>query len=672
MPFLRKAFPYLAIALGLASLAWAVSFNSLPTADLSFNNGDEVKTVDPAKATGQPEHRILTALFEGLLQNIPDPAGKQPDGNTPIIQAPAVAERYELSADGRTYTFHIRKGAQWSDGTPLTAEDFVWSWRRLLHPETASEYAYQLNYVVGAEAYNSSQLKPGDRVEVELNDRPFKDSDDRTFPRGTMLRGILLKTIKPPEPQIAKETPEKKKREIMAQWREKWAHLVEIKPEETGKGGTRLVQWDKPGKQAVFSQNPAPPEIESSEEIVKCKYVLVDFESTVAIKSPDSLTLVVKLVNPTPFFKELVAFYPLFPVNRACVEKYGSPGWTKPGRIVSNGPFLLHTRRIRDRIRLAKNPNYWNAEQVRLNTVDAYPVKSETTCLNMYLSGQLDWGYPVPSVVIPDLKGRPDYISAPMFTTYFYRCNVNRPPLNIVLVRRALNLAINKREIVESVTRAGQLPATSFVPPGMPGYPQPQADIDYERDVIKARRLLSEAGFPDGKGFPKIQVLFNTQETHRTIAEVVQSNWKNNLGIDVELRNLEWKVFLSSLTKKDYQVARSAWVADYSDPNTFLDMFVTDGPNNQTGWSNAEYDRLIREAAKEADEQERIAMLRQAEEILLTEQPILPIYSYVSNNLVKPYVKGFSANVRDDHPLHLLWIDKDEKERFLRGEQAKP
>lgn len=671
MPFLRKAFPYLAIALGLASLAWAVSFNSLPPADFSFNNGDEVKTVDPQKATGQPEHRILTALFEGLLQNVPDPAGKQPDGNTPIIQAPGVADRYELSADRRTYTFHIRKNAKWSDGSPLTPADFVWSWRRLLHPETASEYAYQLNYIVGAQAYNASEVKAGDRVEVELDDRPYKDVDDRTFPQGTLRRGILIRTVKPPEPRIPEGTPDKKKRELTAGWREKWAHIVEIKPTSQGKNGSG-VSWEEKGEQFTYSQNPSPDETPSSQEIRKCKHVLVDFDSTVAIKAPNDETLVVSLTNPTPYFKELVAFYPLYPVNRRCVEEFGSPGWTKPGRIISNGAFVLQSRRIRDRIRLHKNPNYWDAEHVKLNVIDAYPVKSETTCLNMYLSGQLDWGYPVPSVVIPDLKGRTDYLSAPMFTTYFYRCNVTRPPMDNVLVRRALNLAINKREIVESVTRAGQLPATSFVPPGMPGYTQPKGDINYERDVTEARRLLGEAGYSDGKGFPKIQVLFNTQEGHRTIAEVIQSNWKNNLGIDVELRNLEWGVFLSSLTKKDYQVARSAWVADYSDPNTFLDMFVTDGPNNQTGWSNAEYDKLIHDAAFEADEKKRMAMLLRAENILLSEQPILPIYSYVSNNMVKPYVKGFTSNVRDDHPLQLMWIDQDEKKRFLRGEARKP
>lgn len=643
-PQLRKAFPSFAIAVCIAGIAWAVSFTAVPPADFSFNNGDDVKTLDPAKATGQPEHRVLHAIFEGLMQNLPDPSGPGPDGNTPLIVGPGVAERYELADDGKTYTFHLRQNAQWSDGTPLTAHDFVWSWQRLLHPETMSEYAYQLKYVVGAEQYNAGDVHEGDRVEVELADRP---SSVQTFPRGTIVRGILKSIVKPPEPKATGERSE---------WLKSWTYVVEVKPQKDGQ-----VDWEAAGEERAFSRKSGNAAAGHG-KVEPCQIVLLDFATQVAVQATDDRTLVVRLNSPTPYFIELTAFYPLFPVQRACVEEFGSPGWTKPGKIVSNGAYLLESRRLGNRIRLVKNPRYWDAARVQLNVIDAYPVKSETTALNMYLRGQLDWGYPVPNVVVPKLQGRPDYVSGPMFTTYFYRCNVTRPPLDNPLVRRALNMAIDKRKIVEHVTKAGQLPATSFVPPGMPGYTQPQGE---SFDIAKARELLAEAGYPRGQGFPKIQILFNTMDAHRAIAEVVQRDWKDNLGIDVELRNLEWGVFLESLSKKDYVVARSAWVADYSDPNTFLDMFVTGGPNNQTGWSNVAYDQLIRDAAREPDSAKRMDMLRKAEELFLREQPILPIYSYVSNNMVQPYVKGFFPNVRDEHPLHLLSIDQEEKRAYL-------
>ena len=213
---------------------------------------------------------------------------------------------------------------------------------------------------------------------------------------------------------------------------------------------------------------------------------------------------------------------------------------------------------------------------------------------------------------------------------------------------------IDKKKIVEQVTKAGNVPARSFVPPGIDNYTSAMGDMF---DVSKARRLLAEAGFPGGRNFPAIRILFNTSDMHKDIAQVIQQDWKEHLGVNVQLENYEWRTFLATLSQKDYEVARSGWIGDYPDPNTFLDMFVTDGANNQTNWSNARYDELIEQAKFEPDYQKRLGLLTEAEQILMDEQPIIPIYFYVSKNLVKPHVLGFSSNVQDVHPLHILKLD---------------
>jgi oligopeptide transport system substrate-binding protein len=399
--------------------------------------------------------------------------------------------------------------------------------------------------------------------------------------------------------------------------------------------------------------------------VERCRHVLPDFDGQVGVRAVDDQTLVVTLDHPTPYFLHLVAFFPLYPVPRQCVERHGSPQWTRPENLVQSGPYQIAFRRIRDRIRLVRNPRYWNASAVQLEVIDALAVNSATTNLNMYLNGEVDWIASVPNAMIPQLRQRQDFLTAPMLTTYFYRVNVTRPPLDDRRVRAALNLAIDKRQICEAVTRGGQVPARGFVPPGIAGYHGAETG---EFDVPQARRLLAEAGYPGGRGLRKLQLLYNTSEAHQDIAEVVQQQWKSHLGIDVELRNLEWGVYLDAVTKREYDIARAGWIGDYPDPNTFLDMFVTGGTNNQTGWGDARYDQLIREAQTTPDPHTRLAQLAEAETILMRELPILPIYFYVSINMVRPYVRGFAANILDVHPLHLLEVDAEEKDRILRGE----
>jgi oligopeptide transport system substrate-binding protein len=659
----RNLFPYVALALGIGALAWAVSFGTLPPADLSFHNGDEVKTVDPSKATGQPEHRVMTSLFEGLYREWPlgyevDEEGNiinwpEPDenGNYPLEAAPAVAKSCDISEDGRVYTFQIREEAKWSDGSPFVADDFVWSWRRTLHPETASQYAYQLWYLEGAKAYTTAEVKPGDPVEIEFPDR---ERPVQTFPRGTIRRGKLIGIARPSKPQPDKDATDEDKAKAEAAWQERWVFIVEegsrnaaFSKADSSKGWTEFeVNW-------LDSESKDLPA-----EVVHCLHVLPDFEATVGVEAPDKQTLVVTLNNRTPFFLHLTTFYPLFPMNRKCIETHGSPNWTKPENLVSNGSHKLEFRRLRDRMRLVKNPLYWGHKQVQLDTIDAFAFKSETTALNMYLTGQLDWITDVPSAVIPQLMEREerDYVPTPLLIIYFYRLNVTRAPCDDIHVRRALNMAIDKQLICEKVTQAGQQPAHSFVPPGLPGYTSPHCE-PFDPEAARAELAKSKYANRPG-GLPKVEILYNTNENHRAIAEVIQQQWKNNLGIDAVLKNAGWNTYLSSIHSMDYSVARAGWVPDYPDANTFIDMWVTGGENNETGWSNPDYDALVQKAGEEPDVVQRLRWMEQAEEILMQELPVIPIYYYVSKGMVSPRVKGFFPNVQDQHPLYWMRIEE--------------
>lgn len=648
----RNLVPLVVAAVVAVAGVWGVaSLGTLPPADFTFCNGDQAKTADPHRATGQPENRVINGLFEGLLRSIPvedgEATGPANRRNTPLKIVPGVAELPKISDDGLTYTFTLRKEAKWSNGRPMTAHDFLFSWQRLLHPETASEYAYQLHYVEGCEAYNLVKVAPGDVVEVEVADREQKD---QPFPRGTIARGKLLKISEPPPLTLDENLSPTAKEDETAKWKRLFVYTVEVASE--GQAGQ---SQSKPAVR-YFAKNPAGAKQHFESDDVKieaCHNVLPDFDKTCHIKVLDDHTLEVKLRSPTAYFNELVAFYPLYPVCREAVEKHGTPLWTRPENFVGNGAFTLQMWRERDRIRLAKSDTYWNAASVKLNSVDVLAVKGDTTALNMYLTGQVDWINTVPNVVIPDVRNRDDFNSAPMLTVYMYRVNVERPPLDNVLVRRALNAAIDKQEICDRIMKAGQIPARSFVPPGMSGYESPQCG---EFNLDEARRLLAEAGYPNGEGLPKVEILFNTNEDHATLAQVIQQQWAK-LGIKCELRNLEWSSYLSTVSNGGYSVARAGWIGDYPDPNTFLDMFVTDGPNNQTNWSNKEYDRLIEESKKLSGE-ERLQVMAQAEKILMDELPILPVYFYVSKNMVNPRVKGFHSNLQDMHPLELLSIEE--------------
>ncbi len=372
-----------------------------------------------------------------------------------------------------------------------------------------------------------------------------------------------------------------------------------------------------------------------------------DFD-LVGVEAIDKYTLKVTLELPTPFFINLTSFPTLLPVNRECVETHGDK-WTKPGNMVTNGPFYLSEWRLNQHIMLKKNELYWDASNVALNTIKSVTVESINTAFNMYESSATDLIYTVPLPVVDLLVDRSDFQSSVYLATYFFRFNVTEPPFDNVLVRKAFNYAVDKESIVHYVTKGGEIPAGTFVPEGIPAYISPSG-LQY--DVEEARRLLSEAGYPEGKGFPEIELIYNTSESNKNIAEVLQQMWKSNLNVDVNILNQEWKVFLNTTRGLDYQMSRASWIGDYIDPNTFLDMFVTDGGNNRTGWSNAEYDSLIKMAAMENDQTRRFELFKEAEKILVEDElPIIPIYFYVTHNMYRDNIDGIYPNILNIHPL---------------------
>jgi oligopeptide transport system substrate-binding protein len=612
---------------GLSAVTWAVYGSRLPQADFTFFNESEIKSVDPAIITGNPEGRIASAIYEGLAR----PRGEDNQAE------PGVAERWDISEDGRLYTFHLRENARWSNGDPVTAGDFHYSFRRLLDPMTAAEYAYQAWYIVNAKryTYGPKGINAGDPVEVELN----PPADAKNTVRGEVLFGKLVKI------------------EDVA---------------DTGYKAPRVFVVTIDGRERRFMAADEDDEVPSGAE--RCRQVLLDFRE-VGIRVVDDRTLEIRLENPTPFFLDLLAFYPLSPVHRGCLERYGKPEWKKPENIVTNGAFRLGERRIRDRIRLLKSDTYWDRENVRLNVVDALSIDDRTTGLNLYLTKQCDWTtQPPPNAIRELLAERPprnDLKPAPQLTTYYYLLNTTRRPLGDVRVRRALNLALDREEITRIATTAGELPAHNFVPPGLPGY-TPQ--LCAPRNPDEARKLLAEAGYAGGLGFPKLEIHYNTDQVHQTIAELVRKQWQRELGITVTLRNEEWATTQETQHQMNFDVSRRAWIGDYLDPNTFLDLFVTGGDNNLTGFSNAEYDKLIADAAKEPDKDKRMRMLERCERILMDEMPFIPFYFYASRNLVRPYVRGWYNNLQDSHHLRSIWIDPtvDEKDPYPNEYVRKP
>jgi oligopeptide transport system substrate-binding protein len=343
-------------------------------------------------------------------------------------------------------------------------------------------------------------------------------------------------------------------------------------------------------------------------------------------------------------------------VPRWAIEAHGKD-WVKPGKIVSNGAFRLTSWVPQRELVLERNPQHWDAANIRLQRVVFLPTDDVNTAYKQFLAGDSDWIPTVPPAQLDGAKSRPEYYVSPYLGTYYFRFNVTKAPVSDLRVRKALSMAVDRESLTRYVTKAGEIPASTFVPAGMRGY---EGVTGLPFDVAGAKKLLAEAGYPEGKGFPKVELLYNTNELHRVITQAVQQMWKEHLGIQVELANVEWKVYLARQSSLDYQVSRAGWIGDYVDPNTFLDMWVSGGGNNQTGWSSKRYDELIGQAACTiVNAKDRMQALQQAERMLVVDEvPILPLFTYVNKGMRSRRVTGWHPNILDQHPLKYIALER--------------
>ncbi|PKL25640.1 MAG: peptide ABC transporter substrate-binding protein [Spirochaetae bacterium HGW-Spirochaetae-3] len=354
-------------------------------------------------------------------------------------------------------------------------------------------------------------------------------------------------------------------------------------------------------------------------------------EESVGIRALDARRFQCDLVGPMPYAVDMMA-HPVFSVlPMHAIRKYGDE-WFYPERFVGNGPFVLAAWIPEDSIEVVPNERYWDAGAVGLSRVVYLPIDDQAKAYGIYERGEADWAHGVPLARLDEIRLRPDYHVAPQIATYYYYFNLSRAPLDDVRVRKALAMALDMEELVDTVNKGGQLPAASLVP-AMDGYESVRGAAF---DVAGARRLLAQAGFPDGQGFPAISVVYNTLEGHKRIAEWVQRSWKKNLGIDVTLVTQDWRSFLGTRSDShDFYIARAGWVGDYLDPNTFLDMFIIGSGNNDGLYSNKRYDELLRRAATMKAGPARMDVLRKAETILILEdQAVIPFYYYVEQDLI--------------------------------------
>lgn len=496
--------------------------------------GSEPSDLDPHTVTGLGEAKLVQTMFDPLVSFEPGT----------LAPVPALAASWDISADGLVYTFHLRPDAKWSDGSPLTAQDCVDSWKRILTPSLAADYAYFLYLIRGAEAFHQ-------------------------------------------------------------------------------------------GKTTDFS--------------------------TVAAVARDPHTLVVTLTHPAPYFLQALLNSCWRPVNVKAIAAVGDPyrrgtPWTRPGKMVSSGPFVLKEWTTQQRIVVEKSPTYYDRDRVRLNAVHLYPTDSIDAEERAFRSGQLHATYSLPlSKVLPaQRENNPALRLDRNMETYFFRLNVRKAPLGDARVRRALSLAVDRDTIANKILPGGRTPAPTFVPPLLKGYTPPAGQI---YNLAAARQLLADAGHPNGAGLPPIEILYNNSEILRLVAEAIQQMWHRELGIDVRLVNQEYKSVFASRRNGDYQVLLGSWTADYLDATTFLDLWRSDNGNNHTGWSDPAYDALSDRANTLADPAVRAAVLAEAEAFVLEAAPIIPLYFNTHVYFLHPAVKGWQPTPTDHSDFRYVWLE---------------
>ncbi len=488
---------------------------------LDVSVGPEPETLDPTKNTAADASTYINHVFEGLMQI---------DSEKNVVEA--AAENYEISDDGLVYTFKLRDDAKWSDGEPLKAEDFVYSWQRLVDPMTASDYNYIIDMVK-----NANEIMAGELDKSELG-----------------------------------------------------------------------------------------------------------------IKALDEKTLEITLAVPTPYFLEICAFPTTFPLREDIVEANSDTWYQDPSTYIGNGGYVLKEWNHQSSIVMVKNENYHNVEKLGPDTIKFHLMEDKNTILASFENGEILFGDDLPSEEIDRMTDNGLYIKEQL-GTYFYVFNLENEALKDARVRKALSLAIDRNYLVESVTKGGQIPADTYVPTGLNDVDTTKQfhDVankwysvdkaDYEANVAEAKKLLKEAGYPNGKGFPTIEIMINAG--HESLAEAIIYMWQQELGINATISQQDWAVFIETRNSGDYQVARHGWSGDYNDPISFLDMWVTGGGNNDANYSNKEYDELIAKIKTTSDKEERMKLMHQAEDILAEDMPVLPLYFYTDLYLKSDKLEGF-------------------------------
>jgi len=597
-----------------------------------YVSGDEPETLDPTISNGQPEARLYLGLYEGLVEYNPKT----------LAPEPALAERWHVNNDSSEFTFHLRNTGRWSNGDPIDANDFVYSFRRAVAKETASKNASMTYYLKYAQAYNEN------RVFVR---------DPKT---GQFLLAKDFVHDLPPEP-LSGSPIDAAKSEYLPDANEKTPdpdsafHQLMHTPQ-------RLTL---PGDEKARNKRLAS-DAKLKEAIAGKEFVPVKAED-IGVEAVDKYTLRISLSQQAPFFVGLLAHQVYRIVPRKVVEQWGNK-WAHAEHIVTCGPFKMKIWKPCDQIVLERDPMYWDAANVKLDEIYFYPILDNSTVMNMYKVGELDamYNHAVPNPWVHIIRTKKDYMDKGEAAIDYLIINTTKFPLTNPKVRKAFNLSIDKEAYAN--WRRIVKPLNGFMPEGMfPGYPQPKPE---PFNPAEARRLLGEVGYPvsqnaDGSfscpKFPvdQVEFVYNTQAQNKSFAEWMQAQWKQNLGITVGLRNLEWKTFLEAKEKLEFKgFMRGAWGADYMDPFTFLSLFYTGGENG-TGWEDPKYVQMLDEANRMLDKQKRYELLAKAEAYMMENQPIIPLDTTSVNFLKKPYVKGMYPNPASLYPWKYVYIERD-------------
>lgn len=513
--------PLVCLLIGLTALTGCFGSSSPQENERVFRMAlrSEPPTLDLSLATDNVSFDVLTNIMEGLTQYSPD-----------LKPIPAIAERWEFSEDGRVITYYLRDDVLWTDGQPVTAMDFEYSWKRLLDPATGAEYAYFLFDIENAQEFNSGKIK------------------------------------------------------------------------DPGMVGVRAV-------------------------------------------SPKVLE--VRLKKPVIYFPSITTFMVTYPLRKDVIDRYGDR-WTDPENIVTNGPFRLVEWQHEYKLILKTNETFYGSRP-QIDRVIIYIVREATTELTLYETGELDI-VKLPPVAIPHYEDNPEFLRYPLLRGYYYGFNVDKPPFDNALVRRAFSHAVDRSQI-PLILKGGENPISSWIPKGMFGH---NPAIGPKFDPQKARDLLAQAGYPNGAEFPAATAAYNTDHTNKLIAEYVQNQWKEHLNVDIQFESMEWKTLLNKFKVDTPQIFRLGWGADFPDPDNFMNLFTSASGNNHMHWGNSLYDELIGQGASERDPVKRQAIYDKAQEILTqVGVPIISLFGLTQNMLVKPYVLGLETN-----SMEILYLKK--------------